>query len=283
MSFTAIVGAGALGGALAHRLASRDRTRNVRLIDVSGTVAGGKALDILQSSPIDHFSTRVSGADRLEAAAGSDVIVIADAAGSDAEHAGEAGLSMVRRLVALDAQAPLLFAGAQQRELMARTVTELHVPARRVLGSAPGALTSAVRALAALELDGTGVDVQVLVVGVPPRGAVIAWEGATAFGQPIRALVPAHRLAALSASLPGLWPPGPLALASAGARVAEALAHGSRRRYTCFVFRDQPPERGAVAAMPVVVGRGGLECVVQPSLSRQEQTQLENALAESLS
>ncbi len=279
MSFTAIVGAGALGGALAHRLASRDRTRDVRLIDVEGTVAQGKALDILQSSPIEGFSARVSAADRLEAAAGADVIVFADAARGDVEHAGETGLALVRRVAACEATAPLLFAGANQRELMARTVSELHVRARRVVGSAPGALTSAVRALTALELDGTGVDVQLLVVGVPPRGAVIAWEGATAFGQPISALVPAHRLAALSARLPGLWPPGPLALASAAARVAEALANGSRRRYTCFVVREQPPERGAVVAMPVEITRGGLERVVQPALSRQERTQLENALA----
>jgi malate dehydrogenase len=283
MSFTALGGAGALGGAIAHRLASRDRTRDVRLIDVDGPVARGKALDILQSSPIEGFSARVSAADRLEAAAGADVIVIADAAGGDAEHAGETGLALVRRIAACETTAPLLFAGAGQRELMARTVTELHVRAGRVIGSAPGALTSAVRALAALELDGTGVDVQLLVVGVPPRGAVIAWEGATAAGQPLSALVPAHRLAALSARLPGLWPPGPLALASAAARVAEALAHGSRRRYTCFVFREQPPERGAVVALPVAIRRGGLERVLQPALSRQEQTQLDNALAGSIS
>jgi len=279
MSFIAILGAGALGGALAHKLVCRNRTRDVRLIDVEGRIAQGKALDILQSSPIEGFSTRVSGADTLEAAAGASVIVIADSASGDAEYTGEPGLAMVRRLTALEAAAPLVFAGASQRQLMTRTVSELHVLPRRVIGSAPGGLESAVRALTALECDGSGVDVQVRVVGVPPHAAVIAWEEATACGQPVSAVVAPHRLAAISARVPSLWPPGPLALASAAARIAEAVVNGSRRRFTCFVLMEGPPNRGAVAAMPARLGEQGIERVVQPTLTRREQTRLENGLS----
>jgi malate dehydrogenase len=277
MPFTAILGAGALGGALAHRLALRDRTREIRLIDESEAIARGKALDILQSSPVDGFSTQLTTSDSLAAAAGADVVIVADAARGDAEHAGEAGLALMRRLVAIEGKAPLLFAGANQRTLMARVVSELHVSPGRVIGSAPGALQSAVRALAALDVNGSGVDVQLLLVGVPPRAAVIAWESATAYGQPISSAIPPHRLAAISSRLPGLWPPGPQALASAGSRVAEALAQGSRRRFCCFVAMQDTPLRQAVIAMPVVLARGGIERIVAPALSRQEQTQLENA------
>jgi malate dehydrogenase len=283
MSFIAILGAGAIGGALAQKLASRCRTPEVRLIDAEGRIAQGKALDILQSSPVDGFSTRVSSGETLEAAVGADAIVIADQARGDAEHAGEAGLATIRRLAAMEMSAPLVFAGAQQRELMVRAVSELHVSWHRVIGSAPGALESAVRALTALEINGTGVQVQVLVVGVPPKAALVAWEEATAFGQPISSLVPAHRLAAISARLSGLWPPGPQALASAAARVAESIANGSRRRFTCLVSMEEPPGKGAVVAMPVELGPRGIERVLRPALSRQEQTQLDNAVAQSIS
>nr|MBA3891848.1 hypothetical protein [Gemmatimonadaceae bacterium] len=218
MSFIAVLGAGSAGGALAYRLASRNRVREVRLIDPDGRIAQGKALDIQQSSPIEGFGTRVSGAENLEAAIGADAIVIADMARDDGEHAGEAGLALIRRIAAMEPAAPLVFAGATQRELMARTVTELRVERRRVIGSAPGALESAVRALVALELNGTGVEVRLLVVGVPPHAAVVGWEEATAFGQPVRALVPPHTLAAISARLTALWPPGAQALASAASR-----------------------------------------------------------------
>jgi malate dehydrogenase len=277
MSFIAVLGAGALGGAVACRLATRDRVREVRIVDPHDAVARGKALDILQSAPVDRFSTRLSAHERLEAAAGARAIVVADSAGGEGEYAGESGLAMVRRLTAIETEAPLVFAGAGQRQLIARTVTELHVDPRRVVGSAPAAFESAVRALAALELNGSGCDVQLLVLGAPPEAAVIAWEEATAAGQPLGALVPPHRLRAISAQLPALWPPGPQALASAAAQVVDAIVNGARGRVTAFASLDAPPWRGAVVALPLVLGSRGVARVIQPVLSRQEQTALENA------
>jgi malate dehydrogenase len=279
MSFIAIVGAGALGGALAQRLASRGRIREVRLIDEQGRLAQGKALDIQQSGAVDGFTTRLSAAESIDAAAGAAAIVLADASTGDVEHSGEAGLSLVKRLAAIEQSAPLVFAGSSQRLLIARAAQELHVARSRLVGSAPAALESAVRALAALDADGSGVEIQLNVVGVPPEAAVIAWEEATAFGQPISAVLPPHRLAALSARLPRLWPLGPFSLASAAARVAEAVALGSRRRFSCFVCVGEGEMPAAVLAMPVELGRRGVVRVLRPSLTRQEQTLLDNAAA----
>jgi malate dehydrogenase len=276
MGFIAIVGGGALGGAIAHTLARRDRLAEVRLIDPYGQVARGKTLDIQQSSPIDSFSTRVTSAESTIAAVGADVIVIADDAANDKEHAGEAGLALARRILHAENAAPIVCAGAMQRDLIDKCVVELHAPRARVLGSAPLALESAVRAMTALMLDASGVDVSLRVVGVPPRAAVIAWEEATASGIPLPALLPPHVIAALTARLPVLWPPGPHALGSAAARVVEALAAGSRRRFSCFVAL----ERGPVAAMPVELGRGGVKRVVEPTLTRHERTLMENAIEE---
>ena len=274
MACIAILGAGSIGGALAHKLAARGRIREVRLIDSEGRVAAGKALDILQSSPIDGFSTRVSSADNVNAAAGADAIVIAD----DVRGNPEPAHAVFKRLFAIETSAPIVFADPAHRVLMGRTVSELRIAPHRVLGSAPLALESAVRALTALELDGSGADVHVTLVGVPPHAAVIAWEEATTGGQPVGSLVAPHRLAAISARLPRLWPPGPYALASAASRIVEAVAIGSRRRYSCFVALDEPPSRGAVAAMPAEVGPRGVVRVLRPALSRQEQTLFENAL-----
>ena len=279
MSFIAILGAGATGGALAHRLASRGRVSEVRLIDADESIARGKALDIQQSSPIEHFNTRITSAAGIESAAGAAVVVVADAAKGDAEHSGEAGLAAVRQLVAVETDAPIVFAGAQQRWLIAHAASELHVARRRLIGSAPSALESAVRALTALELDASGVEVQLRVVGVPPHASVIAWEEATVFGQPVSSLVAAHRLAAIGSRVASLWPPGPFALSSAAARIAEAVVNGSRRRFTCFVVVDEAPNRGAVVALPAEIGPQGIARVLQPALTRQERTRLENGLS----
>ena len=274
MSVIAIIGGGPLGAALAHKLAGRSRVAEVRLIDPEEAVAKGKALDILQAGPVENAHVKVSGTGSLHAAVGADVIVFADNV-AGVEHSGEAGLSLVRQLQAAGSSAPLLFAGASQRQLMQPCVRELHIPSARLLGSAPAALASALRALSGAILDTSAADVSLQVVGVPPKGTVVAWQEATVSGQPLTSVMGAHEIAALSSRIPGLWPPGPYALASAAARVAEALCSGSRRQYSCFVDVG----RGRVAAMPVVLTRGGLTRIVEPALSSQERTLLENALA----
>lgn len=274
MTRIAIIGAGAIGAALAHKLAGRDRVGEIRLIDAEDRVAEGKALDIRQSAPVEGFATLVVSSGHLSAAAGADVVVIADAASGAGEHADEGGLALVRQLMASGVASPFVFAGSGQVALMARAVSELHMDPARVVGSAPFALESALRAMAGLLLDGSGVEVALRVVGVPPRGVVVAWEEASAGGQPLSAMIPPHEIARLTARIPGLWPPGAYALGSAAARVVEGIALGSRRRFSCFV----PLGRGRVAAMPVELWADGVRRVLEPSLTRQERTMLENAI-----
>lgn len=276
----AIVGAGPLGGALAHALASRSRVREVRLIDPHGRVAAGKALDILQSAPVEAFSARVTAANDYTAAAGAGAIVFADSAADGQEIAGEPGLALLRQIVRMGGESSWLFAGGMQRALMSRAVDELHVPPRRILGSAPLALESAVRAVTAALLDASPVDVSLAVAGVPPKDIAIGWDAATAFNQPLASVLAPHHRAAVTAKLPALWPPAPYSLAAAAARVAEALVHGSRRRFTCFAAIDATGAgRNIVAAVPVEIMKNGIRATLDPALSRHERTAFENGLA----
>src|SRR3954467_3674403 len=274
MSFVAVLGAGNLGGTLAHRLALGDRVREVRLIDTEERIAQGKALDIRQASPIDGCAAIVTAAGSIAAVAGAAVIVVADPASGKGEYAGEEGLALVRRLNAVEPGAPIVCAGGSQREVIARAVAELHIPASRIVGSAPLALESALRALAGVSLDSSGVPIAPTVVGVPPRDAVVAWEEASVSGQPLTANLPAHVISALNSRIPSLWPPAVYALASAASRVVEAIVAGSRQRHSCFVV----VERGGVASMPVELGPDGVRRVIEPTLTRQERTRLENGL-----
>jgi malate dehydrogenase len=278
MSIVAIIGAGPLGGALAHALAGRSRVDEVRLIDPQGRIAEGKALDILQSGPVEQFGTRVSAATTYAAAAGADVIAFADSV-ADGEFSNEGGLAVVRQIVRMDGKAPLLFAGGGQRELMDRTIGELRVASKRVIGSAPFALEAAVTALAAALADISPRDLSIGIAGVPPRDTVIGWDAATAFHQPISTVLPAHQLSALSSRVAALWPPAPYTLASAASRVSEALVNGSRRRYTCFAAIDVTGAgRDMIAAVPVEIVKGGIGRTLEPALSRHERTAFENGL-----
>jgi malate dehydrogenase len=286
MGFIAIIGAGELGAAVAARLAARDRVGDVRLVDAAGagSIAAGKALDIQQSGPIEGFQTRISADSDVRACAGARVVVVADNAASGSEWHGEEALGLIGRLWSLfdrDATA-VVCAGASQRGLIERCVSERGIDPRRICGSAPGALESALRAVVAAEADCSPDDVGLEVTGTPPQRAVIGWSGGTVRGSRLTDVLAAHQLSAIGARVQALWPPGPYALASAAARVVEALTLGSLRRRTCFVALDVPGtgtrSAARVAAMPVRLGIGRIDAVLTPSLSPQERTLLETAL-----
>jgi L-lactate dehydrogenase len=177
----------------------------------------------------------------------------------------------------LAGDAPIVFAGASQLWLMEAAHRELKVPAARMAGSAPIALEGALRALAALALDRSATEIQLGAYGRPPRNIVIAWTGASAAGAPLERVLPAHDRLAIAGRAKGLWPPGPTALGSAAARVAEALAFGSRRELTCAVVGDgSTAPRGVAAAVPVLLGRGKVIKAIRPVLSAKEQVEFDN-------
>jgi malate dehydrogenase len=274
----AIVGAGELGGALAHRLARSGAASMIRLIDERGRIAAGKALDIAEAAPVEGFSTQLAGSTDITAAAGAAVIVLADrAAGS--EWQGDEGLMLLGQIARTKTRAIVLCAGAAQRELVERGVAERHLARARLLGSAPGALAAAVRAMIALEANSSPHDVALTILGVPPGQIVIPWEETTIGGfSATRALgEPARRR--IAAMVPALWPPGPYALAAAAALAIDAITGRSRRLTTCFVAPDTTAgARVRTAALPVRLGPGGLVEVVLPELSAHDRTVLDNAM-----
>ncbi len=70
-----LIGAGQIGGTLAHLIALKELA-DVVLFDVAAGIAKGKALDIAQSSPVNGFNVNLSGTDNYEDTKGSDVIII---------------------------------------------------------------------------------------------------------------------------------------------------------------------------------------------------------------
>ncbi len=70
-----LIGAGQIGGTLAHLIALKELA-DIVLFDVAKGIAKGKALDIAQSSPINKFNVNLSGTDNYEDTKNSDVIII---------------------------------------------------------------------------------------------------------------------------------------------------------------------------------------------------------------
>ena len=281
MSVVAIVGAGALGGALAQTIAARDRVRSVRLVDEAADVAAGKALDIRQSAPLDRFGTRVTAHGDIAAAAGADVVILAGpAAAPETEWTDDAGLALLDRLGAGPSAPLAVCAGASHRRLVERAVAELRFPAERLFGTAPEALRAAVTAVVALDAACPASDVSLSVVGIPPSHAVVPWSQATVAGQRLDRQVAPARLARAQARTALLWPPGPYALAAAAGRTVAAVLEGLARVPSCFVVCEgELGVRGRAVAAPVQLGPGGVARIVEPALTAADHARLRTALA----
>ena len=281
MSIIAILGAGTLGGALAHKLAARERVRVVRLIDPASGVAAGKALDIQQAGAVERFDTRVTAAGEIDAVIGAAAVVVAGPADTPEEDwQGEAALALLDRVAGLTRRTPIVCAGASHGPLVADGVQQLGIERKRIFGSAPGALVSGLRALVALEAGVSPGEVAINLLGVPPAHPVVTWSSATIGGYPLEDALSPPQLARLRDRAQHLWPPGPFVLASAAARVVEALVvDGAQRTFACFVAEGAREGPGA-QSVGVTLGPAGVEEIPPATLSRLERVRLENALHE---
>jgi len=278
MHSVAIVGAGELGGTIAHALARHDAVRAITLIDESGRVAAGKALDIAQAAPVEGFATELTGTTDLSNAASAAVVVIADRV-TGGEWQGEDALMLLKRLTQTASSAVIVCAGASARELVDRGVRELKMSRARLFGSAPEALAGGVRALVALAVNGSPRDIALTVLGVPPDHIVIPWEDATVGGFGLTRLVDEPARRRLRAKVPALWPPGPHALAAAAVKAIESMAGRQRQMVSCFVAPDSTAGGSSrTAALPVRLGASGMVEVVMPTLTNVDRVALDNAM-----
>lgn len=280
MRTVCIIGAGDIAGAAAHALAQGERVARVLMIDADAKVAAGKALDIQQSGAVDLFHARLDGTDDVSRVAGCAAIIVADRFGRPpAEWQGDDGLAMVNRLASYAGETPIVFAGAEQADLLRASAREAHIVRERLVGSAPAALVAAVRAMVAMEARCSPTEVDLTVLGAPPSGFVVPWSEASIGGYSLERVLSQVELARIEARAARLWPPGPFALGLAAARVTEALLRHSRR--ACCVLMVLGGEfgvRGRVGAMPVTLSPAGIAGTRVPTLNTRERVRLETAL-----
>jgi malate dehydrogenase len=274
-----IVGAGELGGALARQVAAADITSRVTLVDDAGRVAEGKALDIRQAAPVDGYATHVVGTTDESAVVGATAIVIADRAATNTEWQDDAGVALVRRLAYLNPAAMIVCAGAHQLPLVERGVREAGLDRRRLLGSAPEALRSAVVSMTALEADCAPVDISLTVVGRPPAESIVPWEDASIAGRRATDVLSPPAMTRLDGRLTRMWPPGAFTLAGAATRILSAATRRNHHTVCAFVAltRDEG-DRGRVGMLPVQLDLRGIAVVLTPTLSTRDRVRLDTAL-----
>jgi malate dehydrogenase len=267
-----ILGAGELGATLARRLAGRELARRIVLVDPDEGRARGKALDIMQSGPVDGFGTRVEGSADPAGIAEPDILVAADLPElTDGPGAGD-------RLGLLVAKTKprLVIAAAARPAASVDGVLATGFAADRVAGSAPVAVASALRRHLAAALDVEPSAVSLALLGLPPDVIVVPHASASAGGMPIEQLRPAAVRQAVQAV--AARTPGPVALAAAAAHVILALVSPRRAVVPVLARGDAAFGLGrATLALPRRLGGWRVGEALEVALEPYERIALENA------
>ena len=274
MDLVAILGAGDLGATLARRVAEAQIARCVVLVDANEGMAGGKALDLLQSGPVEGYDTGIEGRSALASTDAPEVWVVTDPP-ELLDVSPEAARIYAHGLVSRVGKGFLIVAGDHGPSIVEAAV-EKGLPRERVLGSAPLAWAGALRRRLAEELRVRAADVALTVLGLPPAHLVLPQRAATVGGIPVDA-VSAVALRRTLDAVRRRWL-GPVALATAAAHVLTALAGRSRAQLPVFVRLDgEYGHRRIALASPVQMGAGRIESVVEVPLDPVDRVGMDDA------
>ena len=296
----ALIGAGQIGGTLAL-LAGLKELGDVVLFDIVDGVPDGKALDLAQASPVEGFDANLTGASDYAPIAGADVVIVTagvprkpgmsrdDLIGINAkvmkavgdgirEHAPDAFVICITN--PLDAMVWAL------RE-------HCGLPHNRVVGMA-GVLDSArFRYFLAQEMNVSVEDVTAFVLGGHGDTMVPSVRYSTVAGVPLPDLVKMgwisqERLDAIvqrtrdgGAEIIGLLKTGSAFYAPAAAAIsmAESFLRDKKRVLPCAAYLDgEYGQSGLYVGVPVVIGAGGVERIMEVDLDAEEQAMFEKSV-----
>jgi malate dehydrogenase len=271
MRTIAILGAGELGATLARRLAETSRFAVVYLVDADEGRAKGKALDLLQSGPLEGYDTRLEGTRSARGLGELDVVVVADSTELPVSSPGLAPPeSYVREVVEATGRGLLVVATAHGAAFVAAAV-RAGLRRTQVVGSSPLAVAAALRSHIAGQLSVAPREVALTVLGLPPDHAILPHASATVGGVPVAGLSPLALRRAMAA-LEGRVP-GPVALAAAACRVLTALGGSVPAVLPVFATLDgEYGHRRVAVAVPARLGHGRVEGIVEIPLEAVDRT-----------
>ncbi len=289
----ALIGGGQIGGTLAH-LAALKELGDVALFDIQDGLAPGKALDLSQAGPIEGVDAALVGSSEYKAIAGADVVIVTAGVprkpGMSRDDLLEINLKVMEQVGAgITKYAPDAFVICITNPLDAMVWALQRfsgLPTNKVVGMA-GILDSArFRRFIADELDVSVEDVTAFVLGGHGDSMVPLPRYSTVAGIPLTDLV---RMDMLSrerldeiiqrtrdggAEIVGLLKTGSAfyAPASAAISMAESYLRDKKRVLPCAAYlKGEFSVKGMYVGVPVVIGAGGVERVVEITLNRTER------------
>ncbi len=297
----ALVGAGNIGGTLAHLIALK-QLGDVVLFDVVAGIPQGKALDIAQSAPIESFDANLVGANAYRAIRGADVVIVTAGVPRKPGMSRDDLIGINTRVMdavgaGIRKNCPNAFVICITNPLdaMVWVLREASgLPHNRVVGMA-GVLDSArFRTFLAAEMNVSVEDVSAFVLGGHGDTMVPSVRYSAVAGIPLPDLVKmkwitqarldeiVQRTRDGGAEIVGLLKTGSAfyAPASAAVEMTESYLKDKRRVLPCAAYlRGEYGVKGLYVGVPCIIGAKGVERVVEVKLDASERAQFRKSVA----
>ena len=286
-----VIGAGNVGATTAQRIIETGLA-DVVLVDIVEGMPQGKALDLAEAAPVVGYDVRVTGTNDYADTAGSKIIVVTSGLARqpgmsrDDLVAKNAGIvsSVVKQAVAVSPEAIIIVVTNPLDAMCHVAMQASGFPRERVIGMA-GVLDSArFRHFIADELNISVRDVRAFVLGGHGDTMVPLPRHSTVGGIPVTELLPAERIAEIihrtrngGAEVVALLKTGSAFYAPAASVVemVEAILLDRRRILPCAAYlQGEYGIDGLFVGVPVVLGNGGMEQVIEISLTDGEKAEL---------
>ncbi len=296
----ALIGAGQIGGTLAHLVGLKE-LGDVVLFDIAEGIPQGKALDIAESSPVDGFDAAFAGANDYSAIVGADVCIVTAGVprkpGMSRDDLLGINLKIMKSVgegIAKNAPNSFVICITNPLDAMVWALQKFSgLPAEKVVGMA-GVLDSArFRYFLAEEFDVSVKDVSAFVLGGHGDTMVPLTRYSTVAGIPLPDLVEmgwssqeridqiVQRTRDGGAEIVGLLKTGSAFYAPAASAIAmaESYLKDQRRVLPAAAYVDGAyGVDGLYLGVPVVIGASGIEKVIEITLDKDEQVMLKKSL-----
>ena len=289
-----VVGAGNIGGTVALHLALRNYT-DVVLVDIVEGLPQGKALDILESGPIERFDASVIGTNNYEDTEGSDIAVITSGKPrqpgmdrSELLNDNQEIVSSVTEQLVEHSPECIIIVVANPLDAMCHVAIETSgFPRERVVGMAGILDTARYRTFIAQELGASVRDVFALVLGGHGDTMVPLPSMATVSGVPITQMLSQEQVDEIvqrtrqgGAEIVDLLGSGSAFYAPAAAIVEmiDAILLDQKRILPCAAYlQGEYGLNDLFVGVPVKLGAGGVEEVIELDLTDEEREDLEHS------
>ncbi len=286
-----VVGAGNVGATLGQRLAERGYA-DVVLVDIVEGMPQGKALDLLEAGPVVGYDTRVVGTNGYEETAGSRICVITSGVprkpGMSRDDLVLTNMKIVRcvteELVRRSPETILIVVSNPLDAMVQLAYHTSGFPRRRVIGMAGVLDTARFRTFIAQELNVSVQDVQAYVLGGHGDTMVPLARLCAVGGVPINTLLKPERIEAIvqrtrdgGAEIVNLLKTGSAfyAPSAAVAQMVDAIMLDRKQILPCSVLLEgEYGIDGLFVGVPVKLGAGGVEEIIQVELTNEERNAL---------